>query len=91
MGTPVKFLEANKRYGPPDGMTEKQVCTVDVYEGKGVFAEAEEHATVITCWQLTDGELEEVARTGQVWMSQMTGGLVPHYIGGRKPEFPESN
>lgn len=35
-------------------------------------AHRDSDGTVTTCWELTPEELEEVYKTGKIWLSQMT-------------------
>jgi hypothetical protein len=41
--------------------------------------------TIISCWQLTDSEKEEVARTGVVWLYVTGTGTPPVSIGTQYP------
>ncbi len=36
----------------------------------------------VTCWELTDAEKAEVARTGKVYVSLFGGGMQPLFVGG---------
>lgn len=37
----------------------------------------------ITCWALSESEIQEVLRTGQIWLSVMgNGGMPPCFVGG---------
>ena len=58
----IPFLYANCRLGPPAGMTEAEVRTIDVFKG-------EEYIT--GCVQFNEAELAEIAKTGVVWLSLM--------------------
>jgi len=44
---------------------------------------------VTACWQLTDDERAEVARTGQVFVTLLSGSrpLTPHYVAVVGPEL----
>lgn len=39
----------------------------------------------ISCWQLSEKEVEEVARTGIVWLHVMGNTHPPVYVGGERP------
>lgn len=37
----------------------------------------------VTCWVLSESELQEVLRTGKIWLSVMgNGGMPPCFVGG---------
>jgi len=40
--------------------------------------------TIITCWQLSEEDLEEVRRTGKVWLT-IWGGQPPVMINAQEP------
>ena len=44
----------------------------DEYENLPVFADDGQEGAVVSCWSLSEEEKEEVARTGQIWLNQMT-------------------
>lgn len=75
------FDEANRTYGPPQGLTEVDVHSIRAYAGK-----VGGHDTVTTCWQVTKEELDEINRTGRVWFTAW-GGLAPHRLDGIKPDW----
>jgi hypothetical protein len=59
----------------PKGMTEEECGNLPVhFDGKDC----------ISCWKLTPEELEEVAKTGVIWLYVM-GGQPPVSITGIKP------
>lgn len=60
---PTSFDQSNHVLGPPQGMTEEQVTSLSVF--RGVAGDA---PVVISCWKLTKEELEELKRTGRVWL-----------------------
>ena len=53
-------------------------------------------ALTISCWKLDKSEIEEIAKTGKVWLYIMGGGHPPVMIAGQSPfegihEPPDSN
>jgi hypothetical protein len=40
---------------------------------------------IATCWEFTDVELEEILKTGKVWVSIVGQGLPPILVTGNKP------
>ena len=77
---PTAFEESNIVFGPPAGMTEDDVhslsCARVEYDGQ---------PAIVTCWKLTQEELEEFNRTGRVWFVCMGEGLPPHLMLGNNP------
>lgn len=76
MAEPTGFKEANKVFGPPPGVSEEQVGSINAC----VTGDNQ----VVTCWRLSAEELEEVNRTGRIWLG-VHGGLPPHWISGHYP------
>jgi hypothetical protein len=72
MGEPVKFEGFTHDFGPPPGLDE-MVGRLPVFLNG---------ATVVSAWKLSPEELEEVNRTGVVFLSVMSGTSVfPCYVG----------
>lgn len=71
MGQGVGFEGANVVFQAPKGATDcvdLQVCM--------------NSEQIISCWRLSKAELEEVAKTGVVWVSIQGQGMPPIYISG---------
>lgn len=61
---PVKFEQANFDWGAPQGQ-EENVGSMPAYKG----TEGGTNWPVsISCWELSQEEMEEVKRTGKVWL-----------------------
>jgi hypothetical protein len=73
MAVPVDFPGANLTLGPPKGMTEEEVRSMPVHHAKNHF---------ISCWYLSDSEIEEIVRTRCVWQTLMGSGAQPSFISG---------
>lgn len=72
MGQPINFDGANRHYRPPPGR-EADVGTLSVFSNG---------ACLVSCWELTDAEIEEVIRTRRVFLSSMSGEvLFPLFVG----------
>lgn len=67
MANPIHFEGVNKVLTAPEG------CTEPVRE-MPVFTNG---TTCISCWKFSAEELAEIAATGQVWVSVMSGGTQP--------------
>lgn len=70
------FEESNQLFGPPKGMTEDEVHTLYTYKGD---------RQVISCWKVTQEELEEIQKTGRVWLIVMGNDMPPVNLSGTFP------
>lgn len=71
MAHPVSFHGVNKAFGPPPGRDD--VGTLEVFMNG---------ACIVSAWELTDAEIEEVVRTRRVFLSSMSGSvLYPVFVG----------
>lgn len=61
---PSSFDEANEILGPPVGMTEDECGSLSVFRGLDVDGTP----LVISCWRPTPEEVEELRRTGRLWL-----------------------
>lgn len=71
MARGVPFDEANLVLGPPEGLTEKDVYRLAVLRLEG---------KVISCWEFTDAEVEEIVRTKRVWRQDWGRTISPTYM-----------
>lgn len=73
MGNGVEFPGANRRYAPPEGVSEEQCKTLHVFtNGK----------CLVSCWEFTDEEIAEIVRTRRAFVSVWSGGtLFPIFVG----------
>ena len=76
---PCFFDEANLTMAPPDGMTEDQVQTIRVQR-----AEVDGMPVVISCFKPTQDELDEIQRTGRVWLTVLGHAMPPVILGAVK-------
>lgn len=73
---PSGFDESNGQLSPPEGVSEAKVKTLRV------FRDGEQ---VISCWKPTQEEIDEIQRTGRVWLGVMGITMPPVYITGFSP------
>lgn len=73
---PVDFPEANCIFEKPEDMTEEQYEAVPARTCK----DSDGFPQVVTCWELSNEEREEVARTGKVYLGVVGGGLPAHWL-----------
>ena len=77
----TNFEESNHALGPPPGMTEDEVFTLRVW--KGQYDDGT--PIVISCWRPTQAELDEINRTGRVWLEVMGNTMPPAMLRGINP------
>jgi hypothetical protein len=72
---PVNFKESNFIFKKPVGWSD-EMCS-DLYVWKGVSkieGTDKEVPAIISCWQLSREDLDEIIKTGVVWLS-VTGSI----------------
>lgn len=75
------FDQENAVLGAPLGMSADECEPLSVWRGElesGV-------PVVISCWKITAEELEEIKRTGRVWLMVMGTTMPPVYLKGVSP------
>lgn len=80
MAVPASFDESTEALSRPTGMTDDECEPLSVWRGK-----ANGLPTVISCWKLTQSELDEINRTGRVWMGICGQTMPPAWIAGENP------
>lgn len=75
------FDEENQVLGPPKGMTEEDCYSLSVYRG----IDGAGRPIVVSCWKPTKEELEEIARTGRVWLLLWGQTMQPASVTGFSP------
>ena len=84
MATGVDFPQSNRTLGPPEGVTNEECQDLPVQ----LSISAEKGPCFISCWQLTEEELESVIQNGgkiYLWIMGSAHPMVcltPHYAAG---------
>ena len=74
MAYPVNFKGTNFTYRAPQGRDD--ISDLHVFKNR---------ICNVSCWELTPEELEEINRTGKVFLSSMSGdALFPAFVGSEK-------
>lgn len=81
MAFPTGFDEENGDLGPPKGCSEDEVSSLSVLQTKY----DDGTPVVISCWKLTQEELEEVIRTKRVWLGIHGSTMPPAWVSGLNP------
>lgn len=78
---PIAFPEKNDVLTAPQGKT-KNISTLPIYRG-------DNHGMpIISCWKLSPEELEEVQKTGVIWLWVMAPTTYPVSLSGISPFKP---
>lgn len=76
--TPVKFDQCNVRYGPPEGLAESQVRTIDAFRSEVQTGSMEGSQMTVVAYRPTQQEVEQLQEGGLIYITFM-GGLPPHF------------
>lgn len=78
---PVDFPEANFTFGRPMVMTDEQCGSLRVFKGKY----ADGLPVNISCFELSEDELQEIVKTRRVWLHVIGESHPPVAIGTESP------
>lgn len=79
---PIEFDESNSSLRLPEGATsEGAPPPLAAWQGSAPM----DVPVTISCWRLTREELEEIARTGVVWLTVMGRNMPPVWLGTANP------
>jgi hypothetical protein len=84
---PTSFEESNHVLDKPPGMTYNECQALSVWRG---FDEGNQ-PVVISCWKVTQEELEEIQQTGRVWLRISGQTMPPTLLQGTNPFRPVSD
>lgn len=75
---PITFPEQNFTFKKPSGMTDEQCSDLSVWKGEVPFDESGQiFPAIISCWKLSKEDLDEIQKTGVVWLSITGHGMPP--------------
>ncbi len=72
---PASFDESNDMLNRPKGMSDEECAPLCIFRDM-------ETPTVISCWKVTKEELDEINRTGRVWLRIWGKSMPPAYVSG---------
>lgn len=82
----VSFDESNACLGAPKGMTPEEVETLSIWRGDLLFHGMDRPVTtVVSCYKPTKEELEEINKTGRIWLVIMGATMPPAALMGVSP------
>jgi hypothetical protein len=70
---PIEFKESNLVLSKPMDMTDEQCMPLSVWKGNCDDGTPE----IISCWKLSKEDLEEINKTGTVWLRIVGQGMPP--------------
>ena len=79
---PISFPEQNNILGKPADMTDEQCSSLPVHH---YMEPTSGFPAIISCWKLSPDELEEVQRTGVVWVNTLGKTLAPFSLFTKNP------
>jgi hypothetical protein len=83
---PTSFPESNFVYTKPKDWTDEQCMDLPVWKGPVPIDDAGATApTIISCWKLSKEDLEEINRTGCVWLLITGTGMPPVSVAAENP------
>lgn len=75
---PTSFEGSNFVFAKPADMTDEQCMDLPVWRGELPHDDAgNTFPAIISCWRLSKEDLEEINRTGVVWLSITGRGMPP--------------
>lgn len=63
---PVNFKEANFTFTKPEGWSDEECMDLPVY--RGLTPSPSNRPFLISCWQLSKEDLEEIQKTGKIYL-----------------------
>jgi hypothetical protein len=70
---PIEFPQANQVFKKPDNMTDEECYELHTFHG---LVDGPNLGT-ISCWQLSKEDIEEIQRTGVIWLRVLGARLPP--------------
>lgn len=81
--SPAAFDGDNLVLDPPPGVSNEEVEVLSVFRGVNEAGVP----VVVSCWKVSEEELNEIIRTRRVWMVSQGNTVFPFYLDGFKPGF----
>jgi hypothetical protein len=78
------FDEDNHVFDPPKGMTNEDCNSLSAYVGY----DSDKRPVTITCWKVSKEELEEIIKTGRIWLFIFGHGMPPVALVAKHPFTP---
>lgn len=86
MAVPASFDQSNHVFGKPPDLTDDQCGPLSVWVGDTQNENGDLLPTIISCHKLTAAELQEVKRTGRIWVGVLSNlTMQPIWVSGHNP------
>ena len=85
---PTSFDESNMVLNRPPDMTDEQCGPLSVWVGNVTGPVGDVQPTVVSCYKLTADELEEIRRTGRIWLGVLGNTMPPVWLTTHSPFQP---
>lgn len=79
--SPSAFDEENILLQPPEGVSSEDCAVISAFRGVNVAGQD----VIVSCWKPSREELEEIRKTGRVWLVIWGTGMPPVALLGHKP------
>lgn len=89
---PIDFPQKNFVFTKPQDMTDEQCCDLSVWRGPVPVDEVGNcYPAIISCWKFSKEDLEEIQRTGVIWLSITGNGMPPVSLFTENPFVEQEN
>jgi len=78
---PCSFAESNDFLSKPNGMSDEECAPLSILR----VVTQNGAPMVVSCWKMTQEELDEVKKTGRVWLAIYGLSMPPAALYGEKP------
>ena len=85
---PSSFDESNYALGKPENMTHEECDPLSIRVARDIVPNV---TTMTSCWKMTQEELDEINKTGRVWITICGCSHPPIMVNGIKPFNGEAN
>jgi hypothetical protein len=87
---PTTFKESNFTFLKPADMTDEQCSSLPVWRGPTAPDETgAQFPVIISCWKFSPEDLEEIQKTGHIWLSITGNGMPPVALFTEHPFAPQ--
>lgn len=87
---PTSFEQQNLIFGKPKGWDDEQCMDLPVWKGMAPIDEkGNVFPTIVSCWRLSKEDLEEINRTGVIWLSVSGDAMPPVSVFTENPFVPQ--
>lgn len=89
---PTTFPEKNFIFKKPSDMTDEQCGDLSVWKGETTTEDTyTKIPAIISCWKLSKEDLEEIQKTGVIWLSITGYGMPPVSLFTENPFIAETS